>query len=190
MRFRLTRSVVVAGLLALGSVAVAHGAQYQHVNAGASQISFTYEQMGQRVYGTFRRFTATLDFDSAHPEAASAGLVIDLDSIDAGSEDANSQLQEPGWFNSTVYPQARFESSSVKALGEDRYEVIGKLSLKGITHKVRVPITLSAQRGIGVFSGELTLNRADFEVGKGEWAGDNVVSNAINIKFRVVAPEQ
>lgn len=190
MSFRLTRCTAMVGLLALGCMTGAHSAQYKHVNAGASQISFTYEQMGQRVYGTFARFTATLDFDPAHPEVAHAGLVIELASIDAGSEDANGQLQEPGWFNSAVYPQARFESSSVKALGDNRYEVVGLLSLKGIAREVRVPVSLSAESGIGVFSGELTLNRADFDVGKGEWAGDSVVSNEIAIKFRVVAPQQ
>ncbi|SEN55941.1 Polyisoprenoid-binding protein YceI [Pseudomonas sp. ok272] len=190
MSFRLTRCTAIAGLLALGCMTGAYSAQYHQVNAGASQISFTYDQMGQRVYGTFGQFSATLDFDTMHPEAAHAGLVIELASIDAGSEDANGQLQEPGWFNSAVYPQARFESSRVKALGDNRYEVVGQLSLKGITREVRVPVSLSPESGIGVFSGELTLNRADFDVGKGEWAGDSVVSNEIAIKFRVVAPQQ
>lgn len=40
-----------------------------------------------------------------------------------------------------------------------------------------------------MFDGELVLKRDDFKIGAGEWA-DSVVSNAITIKFKMVAPER
>ncbi|MNP63412.1 hypothetical protein D3C76_1588060 [compost metagenome] len=52
-----------------------------------------------------------------------------------------------------------------------------------------VPVQLKADNTIGIFDGELTLERDDFKIGEGEWA-DTMVSNAINIRFRMVAPQR
>jgi polyisoprenoid-binding protein YceI len=52
-----------------------------------------------------------------------------------------------------------------------------------------VPVVLKAENAIGIFNGELTLERDDFNIGEGEWA-DSVVSNEINIRFRMVAPQR
>ncbi len=190
MNPRFPRSIALAAVLTFGTLTCAHAVQYKQVNASASQISFTYNQMGARVYGTFGKFEAKIDFDSANPSAARAALTIQLDSIDAGSSDANSELQKPAWFNTATYPQAKFVSSSVTALGNNRYEVTGKLTLKGLTREVGAQVTLKPQSAIGVFDGEFILKRADFKIGEGEWADFGVISNEINIKFRVVAPEQ
>ncbi|UVJ42306.1 YceI family protein [Pseudomonas sp. LS1212] len=190
MSSRLLRPAALVAALTLGASAWAHAVEYKRVNPTASQIAFTYTLMGARVYGTFGKFQAKLDFDSANPTAASAELTIELDSIDAGDSEANSELQKPAWFNTAVYPVATFESSSVKVLADNRYEVAGKLSLKGLTRNVRAQVTLKPQSAIGVFSGEFILKRADFKVGEGEWADYGIISNDINIKFRVVAPAQ
>jgi polyisoprenoid-binding protein YceI len=190
MNYRFPRATALVAVLALGTLTCADAVEYKKVNASASQISFTYNQMGARVYGTFGKFEATIDFNSANPSAARAGLTIQLSSIDAGSSDANIELQKPAWFNTAAYPEAKFVSSKVTALGNNRYEVTGKLTLKGLTREVGAQITLKPQSAIGVFDGEFILKRGDFKIGEGEWADYGVISNEINIKFRVVAPEQ
>ena len=70
-----------------------------------------------------------------------------------------------------------------------RYLIDGQLTLKGITREVQVPVELKPDNAIGVFDGELVLNRDEFGLGAGEWA-DTVVSKDIAIKFKVVAPQQ
>jgi polyisoprenoid-binding protein YceI len=84
---------------------------------------------------------------------------------------------------------ATFESTGVKVLGNNRYSITGKLTLRGITHEVEVPVLLKAENAIGIFDGQLTLKRSDFKIGEGEWA-DSVVSDKINIRFRMVAPQR
>jgi polyisoprenoid-binding protein YceI len=189
MNSRLLRFSTLFAMLALGVSAQAGAVEYADVNLNASTISFTYNQTGSRVYGTFSKFAGNLDFDTAHPEAAHASLTIDLASIDAGSDDANTELQKPAWFDTASYPQATFESTRVKDLANDRYLISGNLTLRGLTRGVDVPVLLKAEDGIGIFVGELTLNRNDFRIGEGEWA-DSVVSNEINIQFRMVAPQR
>ncbi|KPG82719.1 YceI family protein [Pseudomonas sp. RIT-PI-o] len=173
----------------LCATAGAQTAQYTRVNTSASQISFTYQQMGSRMYGTFGRFEAMLDFDTDNLATARTILHIDLSSIDAGSEDANTELVKPAWFDTEKFPLAVFESSRFTQVAEHRYQIAGQLTLKGITREVEVPVELKPDNAIGIFDGELVLNRDEFGLGAGEWA-DSVVSRDINIRFRVVAPQQ
>ncbi|MGJ7517985.1 YceI family protein [Pseudomonas baetica] len=189
MSSRFTRFSALIGIATLGVLPGAQAVEYTHVNPTASTISFTYNQMGSKVYGTFGKFEGELDFDTSQPDTAHAKLTIDLDSIDAGSEDANTELQKPAWFDSARYPVATFESTRFKDLGNDRYQITGNLTLRGMTREVAVPVKLKSERAIGIFDGELVLKRSDFKIGDGEWA-DSVVSNEINIRFRMVAPEQ
>jgi len=189
MHFRFPHLIALTVVLALGHLACAQAVEYNQVNAAASQISFTFSQFGSRVYGTFGEFGGSLDFDTQNPGAAHAVLNIQLASIDAGSDDANTELKKPAWFDTEHFPVGTFKSTRVKALGGDRYLFIGTLTLKTLTLPVEVPVQLSAQSGIGVFVGEFALNRDDFKIGAGEWA-DGVVSKDINIRFRMVAPER
>jgi polyisoprenoid-binding protein YceI len=125
------RFTLLAALFAAGAQPVAEAAEYADVNTTASTISFTYDQMGASVYGTFSRFEGSLYFDTVRPESAHARLIIELDSIDAGSSDANSELKKTAWFDTAVYPQAIFESIGAKDLGNNRYQITGHLTLRG-----------------------------------------------------------
>ncbi|MDB5997449.1 MAG: polyisoprenoid-binding protein [Pseudomonas sp.] len=187
LRFPYSTTWVIA--LTFGTLSCANAVEYTQVNATASTLSFTYNQFNSRVYGTFGQFEGTLDFDTANPSAAHAGLTIELASIDAGSSDANDELKKAAWFDTATYPQGTFESTSVKAQGDNRFLITGNLTLKTITRVVDVPVLLKAENGIGIFDGQLTLKRSDFKIGVGEFA-DSVVSDDINIRFRMVAPER
>jgi polyisoprenoid-binding protein YceI len=181
--------LLLAAASSLCVVSVAQAVEYTRVNTTASQISFTYNQMGSRVYGTFGKFEATLDFDTDNLANAHTTLHIDLTSIDAGSEDANTELVKPAWFDTEKFPVAVFESRRFTRLAERRYLIDGQLTLKGITREVQVPVELKPGSAIGIFDGDLILKRDEFGLGAGEWA-DSVVSKDIAIKFKVVAPQQ
>lgn len=189
MKRRMPLFVSLAVLLGvfLGS---AQAVEYKDVNRTASQISFTFQQFGQRVYGTFSDFEGTLTFDTQKPETAHALLKIQLASIDAGSQDTNTQLQQPAWFDTAAYPVGVYESNGATALGDNRYKITGNLTIKGITRPVDIDVVLKEQSGIGVFDGAFILKRGDFKIGEGEWAGNSVVSDDINIKFKMVAPQR
>jgi len=155
--------------LVLGVIGCAQAAEYTDVNRTASQISFTYKQLGQRVYGTFGDFEGTLSFDTQKPESGHALLKIQLASIDAGSPDANDELQRASWFDTATYPVGVYESTAVKALGDNRFNISGNLTIKGTTRPVAVNVVLKELDGIGVFDGEFILRRGDFRIGEGEW---------------------
>lgn len=143
--------------------------------------------MGVSVDGRFRGFTAAIRFDPAKPANAQATIDLDLASIDAGSDEANEEVAGKAWFDTRAYPRARFVSSAVRALGANRFEVTGTMSIKGRTREVSAPFTFTPQGSGGTFDGSFVLRRADFAVGEGSWADFGAVANEIQIKFHFLA---
>lgn len=165
----------------------AQAVEYTQVHAEKSNIAFTYQQMGVRMDGHFRKFSAQLAFDPAKPTAAKAAFDVDLNSVDTGSGEADQEVAGKPWFNTKAFPTARFVSGSVKALGGNRYEVAGKLSIKGQTQDVVIPATFSSQGKTATFDGTFTIRRGDFAIGEGAWAKFDIVANDIQIKFHINA---
>ena len=171
-------------IAALALIPQAWAAEFNSVQNDKSSLSFVFKQMGVPVEGRFKKFAAQLNFDPAKPAAAKAAMDLDLASIDAGSVEANDEVAGKNWFNTKAFPQAKFVSSSVKSLGGNRYEVTGKLSIKGRTQEVAAPFTFVAQGTNGLIEGGFVLKRADFAIGEGVWADFGTVANEIQIKFR------
>jgi polyisoprenoid-binding protein YceI len=181
------RFVPFAFLLASFGAVDAWAVEYSNVIAEKSQIAFTSRQMGVPVDGKFNRFAATLSFDPARPEASKAQIDIDLASVDAGSKDANDEVVGKGWFNVKEFPKARFVTTSVKPLGNNRFEAKGQMTIKGKSKDMTVPFSYKPEGANGVFEGTLPLQRTQFGIGEGPWADTSVVADEVPIKFRLVA---
>ncbi len=173
-----------AALLLAGA---AQSVEFKQVDTARSSLAFSSKQMGVPVPGSFKKFTTQIAFDPAKPTAASTTLEIDLASIDAGSKDANDEVVGKQWFNVKAFPTAKFVSSGVKALGGNRYEALGKMTIKGQTRDIVAPFTFKQDGANGVFDGGFVLKRMDFNIGEGPWADVSAVANEIEIKFHVVA---
>jgi polyisoprenoid-binding protein YceI len=174
-------------LAALAAAAPARAAEFNAVQPQASRLEFTVRQMGVAVDGSFRRFSARMAFDPARPEAARAEIEIDLASVDAGSSEANQEALGKQWFDVKAHPSARFVATAVRPLGGERYELAGKLSIKGRTREARAPFSFRQEGGRGVFVGSLVIKRADFAIGEGPWADFAAVGNEIPVRFHIVA---
>lgn len=183
---RIALALLSASAFAFTATA-AHAIEYGEVQPEQSRIGFNYQQMGVSMDGTFKQFSSQLRFDPAAPEAATAVIEVDLASIDTGSDEGDEEAAAKTWFNTAAFPTARFESASVKALGGNRYEVAGKLTIKGTTRDVVVPASFATQGEVGVFDGSLTIKRGDFAVGEGAWKAFDIVANDVSITFRIAA---
>lgn len=174
-------------LLAVLTTPAAHAVEYRTVLPKQSAISFEFRQMGVPVAGGFKRFTTQMVFDPAKPEAASARIEIDLASIDAGSVEADEESAGKLWFNRSVYPKAIFTASQVRALGNNRYELRGTLTLKGKSRPMIVPVTYSHGQNAATFDGAFVLKRLEFGIGEGMWADVATVANEVKVSFRIAA---
>ncbi|MCU7374105.1 YceI family protein [Paucibacter sp. O1-1] len=187
MRTLTTTLISVATGLLLLQAPLAHAqAKPAQLQAAQSELSFTSRQMGVPVEGRFKRFEAQLNFDPKKPETGKVGFTIDLASVSLGAPELESELAKAPWFDSKKMPQASFQSTAVKAAGAGKFEVAGKLTLKGQTRDIVVPITLAQAGALSTATGGFILKRLEFKVGDGEWSDTSIVANDVQIKFKLV----
>ena len=182
-----TKIVFFIGLIALSFFSEVQATEFNLIQTDKSAVSFVFKQMNVPVEGSFKRFKSQISFDPAKPTIAKAEMELDISSIDAGSDEANDSAGDKAWFNTKMYPVARFVSSSVKPLGNNRFEMTGKMSIKGHTREVTTQGTFHPEGNNGIFEGSFMLNRGDYGIGEGSWSDFGTVSNEVQIKFRLVA---
>lgn len=179
--------LLLIGLLLAGAPLYSRAIEFNQVQTGKSTLTFAYKQMGVPMEGKFRKFSVHIAFDPSKASVAQAQMEVNLASIDTGFSDGDEEVLGKQWFNTKVYPVAQFVSTGVKALGGNRYEVFGKLTLKGKTQDVSAPFTFKLEGTTGVFDGAFTLKRLDYAIGEGAWTDVSAVANEIQIKFHIVA---
>jgi len=172
-------AILAVALLAANALA------QQRIVPEQSDISFTSKQLGVPVDGRFRTFDAQVSFVPNRPEEARIALTVDLASVTLGTAETEAELAKPDWFSTKQFPQAIFQSSSVKALGGGRFDVAGKLSVKGSSRDVVVPLTLSQSGGKTIATGAFVIKRLDFRIGDGEWKDTSMVANDVQVRFRL-----
>lgn len=150
-----------------------------------SEIAFTTRQMGVPVEGRFGRFDARIALDPAHPERGHVELTLDTASARFGSAELDGELARPAWLDAAHFPQARFESSSIRATGPGRFEVGGRLTIKGTTRELVVPVELTRAPGGSVASGRFTVPRLAYRIGDGEWGDTSLVADEVQVRFRL-----
>lgn len=155
------------------------------IDAGKSSVSVAFKQMNVPVEAPFRKFAGTVHYDPAKPDAGKAHIEIDMSSLDVGDEEYNAEVRKKEWFDSAKYPTAVFEASSLRPLGNNRFQAIGELLLKGRTQSLTVPVTLNAAGGVDVFEGSVAISRAKFDIGDAQWK--DTVADEVTVKFRIAA---
>jgi polyisoprenoid-binding protein YceI len=169
----------------LGLCLVAAGqASAQNVVPAQSEIAFVSRQMGVPIEGRFKTFGAQIAFDPRRPEAGTVSLTVAMASAAFGAHEAEVEVAKPAWFDVARFPQATYQSTAIKPAGAGRFEVTGKLTLKGTTQELTVPVTITQSGTTGSASGSFVLKRLDFRIGDGEWADTSMVANEVQVRFR------
>jgi polyisoprenoid-binding protein YceI len=178
------RAVVLFFLL--GASLSAQAVEYDRFVPEQSRIGFIYRQMNSPVEGAFRRFGARLRFDPKRPEAAMGEMTVEVASIDTGSPEGDEEARGRLWFDAARHPYARFVVESVRALGGDRFEVRGMLTIKGASRPLTLPVRVRPEGTRAVLEGATILRRADFRIGEGLWADFGTVANEVEVRVRLV----
>jgi polyisoprenoid-binding protein YceI len=181
--FALTFAAALLGAMAAPAVAQPAPAVLQ---AAGSEIAFTTRQMGVPVDGKFGKFTAQIALDPKKPETGSVAFTIDTGSARFGTAELDAEVPKPTWLNTAKFPQASFQSSAIKGAGAGRFEVAGKLSIKGSTRDVTVPVVLVQAGGTSTASGSFVIKRLAFKVGEAEWADTSLLADDVQVRFKLV----
>lgn len=154
-----------------------------------SSVSAVFKQLNVPVEAKFKKFQAQIDFDNAKPETSKANVEIDINSFDLGDPEYNKEVLKKEWFNGAQFPKATFVSSALKPGANGKFDVTGKLTIKGKTADVSFPLTVKKEGAGQVFEGALPIKRLAFNIGEGEWKDTSMVADEVVIKFRVVTTQ-
>ena len=176
-------SIASAALVAMAGPACAQSAA--RLVPAQSEIVFVSKQMGVPVEGKFKNFDAQVSLDPKQPEGGKVALTIDVGSASLGVPETDAELPKAPWFNASRFPQASFQSSAIKSLGNGKFEVKGLLNIKGNARELVVPVTLSQQGAASTATGSFTIKRLEFKIGEGEWADTSMVANEVQVKFKL-----
>ena len=157
------------------------------VNAEASRIAFSGEHAGAPFTGRFERWTAQIWFDPA--DLAGSKAVVDIVTGSARTGDATQEgsLGAAEWLDPAGFPTARFEATEFRALGGDRYEAEGTLTIKGQTVPVTLGFTYRRDGETARVKGTTTLDRTAFDLGMASDPNAQWVSRQIAVRIEVVA---
>ena len=181
-KLRFAAPLVLAATL--GLAVSAHAAE-QKLVAAQSELVFVSKQMGVPVEGRFKKFDAQVVFDPAKLDTSKINFTVDLASATLGAPESDAEMPKPTWFNVPQFPKASFQSTSIKSLGAGKYDVAGKLSIKGTSRDVTVPVVLTQNGATTLATGVMPLKRLAFKIGENEWADTSMVADDVQVKFKL-----
>lgn len=139
------------------------------IDSSHSSVHFSVRHLViAKVRGSFGRWTGTVQVPDGDFAKATVDVTIDASSIDTGVEQRDAHLKSPDFFDVVQFPELRFVSRRVEPRDGADIDVIGDLTIKGITREVtlRVEQLGEAKDPWGnlraAFSAQTSIDRKDF----------------------------
>ncbi|MDW7693023.1 YceI family protein [Flammeovirgaceae bacterium SG7u.111] len=131
------------------------------MNSSKSKVKFEVSNLAfNTVEGTFTDMIGTVKFSEEDFSNSYFNVCIAAKSVNTENDTRDEHLRTEDFFHVEKYPNICFKSSSIKKTANG-YTAIGKLTMHGITKEVNIPFTFISN----TFSGSLTLDRTDYNVG-------------------------
>lgn len=111
-----------------------------NIDAAHSGISFSIRHMVSKVRGRFAKFSGAVSIDDDDVTRSVVEATIDAASIDTGTPQRDAHLRSPDFFDVEKFPELRFRSTRVEKVQDDRYRVIGELTIRGVTREVSLDV--------------------------------------------------
>lgn len=115
--------------------------------------------MVSTVTGAFQSFEGHLesngdDFNDAHVE-----FHADIDSISTNNKQRDNHLKSADFFDAAQFPKIHFESSKLKEVKKEHYQLEGNLTLRGVTQAVSLDVVFN-----GIVTDPYGNTKAGFEL--------------------------
>lgn len=153
--------------------------------APGGSLTFSFMQAGAASHGSFRQFATELGYDEKNPVAGSLKVTVQIASLDTQDKDRDEALGGADLFDAKKYPTAQYVASSLAKRADGGLEAVGKLTLRGVTRDLRVPLRIQNAAGGVELSGEVTIRRLDFGVGQGDWKSTEGVGDDVKLQYKV-----
>lgn len=134
-------TLIAAGVIVSLNAAASANEIYEFDPAGSS-IGFTVHQFLGTTHGRFSRFAGKIEVDRDRPENSTVTAKIDTHSINTGISKRDNHLRSQEFFNVDKFPEILFKSRRVKQTGSQAGDILGELTMHGITRPVTLHVKL------------------------------------------------
>jgi polyisoprenoid-binding protein YceI len=168
-----------AGLLALTTALAAPQTFDFKDPKGVNNAVFLLDAPLESINGTASGISGTVRFDPANPASLSGRIVVEAASLHVPNPMMKEHLHGKDWLDVATHKEITFETvqvANVKTSGADTTaDVTGKLTIKGVTHEITVPVRLTylpdklGARTNGRMQGDLLVVRSTFKIKRGDF---------------------
>jgi polyisoprenoid-binding protein YceI len=165
-----------------------------NIDAAHTSINFSIRHMVvSKVRGRFAKFSGAVSLDDNDLTKSVVEATIEASSIDTGAAQRDAHLQSPDFFDAEKFPQLRFRSTRIEKLRDDRYRVIGDLSIRDVTREISLDVEYGGRakdpwgNERAGFLAKGSLDRKDFGLGWNQVleAGGVLVGDRVEIELDV-----
>jgi polyisoprenoid-binding protein YceI len=155
---RLTRLVLCVPVFIC---ATAQASETFKIDPAKSAIAFKVRHMLGNARGKFSKFSGTIVVDRDHPEQSSVSVSIAAASIDTGIAQRDEHLRGE-LFDVAKYPEITFKSRRVKQTGANSGQIVGDLTMHGVTREITLNVQLVSSPGTRWRVTTAPLRRSEF----------------------------
>ena len=147
------------------------------------------------VEGLFKTIDGSMTSSKADFSDAKIDFTVDVASLSTDNDMRDNHLKSDDFFNVAKFPQIKFTSTSFTPLGDNKYKLVGNLTIRDITKSVTFEVkyggTITAMGGTHIgFKATTTLNRFDYNLKFDKTTSDGAmivgkdVEITVNVDFK------
>jgi len=189
---------IIVGLVSLGGVVLAAPQKFDFKDPkGVNNIVFQLDAPLESINGTANGISGEVTFDPSDPASINGKITLATATLHVGNPMQKEHLHGGMWMDVARYPEITFEvvkAENVKTSGnETTADVAGKLTVKGITKTVTVPVRITylkdrlkdripnKQGDLLVLRAKFSIKRSDFNINARN--GEDKVSEEIQLSL-------
>lgn len=162
-----------------------------NIDGGHTHVLFKVERFGlSYTIASFADVSGVLVLDEDHPEKSSVEASVGIASIRSDNPAREEVVRGPHWLDAEAFPTATFKSTKVTLTGEHEADVLGDLTVHGVTKPVTLKVQLhnigtdpvSKHKAAG-FSARTMVDRNDFGVSTAK----SLIGNEVDIFIEALA---
>jgi polyisoprenoid-binding protein YceI len=128
-------------LMTLSISCAAFGTEYK-LDTSHATMGFKVRHLGVSwVPGQFSKFDGSLQFDEKKPEISNIKVKVETASINTNEAKRDEHLRSADFFDVQKHPELKFESTKVVYNGGKPTQILGKLTIKGVTKDITLDVT-------------------------------------------------
>jgi polyisoprenoid-binding protein YceI len=139
------------------------------IDPSHSLIEFSVKHMMiSTVRGRFTKFDGALNLDDKSPAQSVVEGWVETASVDTHDPTRDGHLRSADFFDAEKFPKMTFRATKITPAGDERFKVLGDLTVKETTRPITFDVTYEGQNKDPwgntrrAFSADVAINRKDF----------------------------